>query len=741
MKKLTYIFFVAGSLFLWSCNKENAEPASPSSETAAEMRTVGFNALSINTKAVFGEKSGTYYPVTWSSNDVAPAVSLFQSGVTEYSQATDFAVSTDGTTASFKAEAPDGLSSYTFIAVSPFSAMKSVNGNTLRVNVEIPSGQTCSTGTPDESAIILYAKSAEYSSLPSSVDLEFSHITAYLRLSFTNLSLESGETVQSVDISSDLKIAGRTFFYPADGHIEDNSMVSTITVNTDDAGNVWAGIAPVDLSGETVTFIVKTNSHTFTREVTFGSGRTLTSGKVAKLTVDMNGIAGQTPEEFVLVTDKSQLGVGDEIIIVGTNYESAMSTAQNYNNRSGAAVTKDGNSIFSPSDAVQRITLADGFVPGEYALKVGDNDYLYFATGGNYLRTKSAVDASSSWDIDVRTADTPSTHSEVGASNVAYIQEKTDGRFIRYNYSETNNLFSAYAESSGTKFVSIYRKVKDADTTPRFNVTNTSGNRNNVSVSSAEQTVEVYVFGNVAWTASVTGDATLSQSSGTGNAILEVTVPANTGDARDFTVTVSTSAAVATDTYSLTVSQAAVLNPSVTAAVGDTLFFESWAGGAKSATPSAYQQSGSASTQVFGGYNVIYSQNSVATKIYTENVVYQSNGTDGDGENLMIAKSEWWKVANIPCPGVTAATVTYRINRNGATKYTVTTDTSGLTLGGRSQEQKTSESGKTYYEVSYPITIGSGLSGNVFNLTFNNTDSSNNLRVDDIVVVVTAVAD
>ncbi len=554
MKKFI-ILTLAGSLALWSCDK-NVPENNPSDNTEANKVQVDFFASAPATKAVFGVKDGSSYPVKWSSNDVAPAVALFQSGVTDFDQATDFVVSADGTTANFKAAVPDAQSSYTFISVSPYSALRSVNGNDQKVNVEIPSGQTSGSGTPDEKAIVLYAKTGPYNSVPYSVDLSFDHVTAYLNIAFTNLNLGSGETVQSVDINSDLKIAGRTFFFPEDGHIENNAMTSTITVNTDDPSSVWAGIAPVDLSGQTVTFIVKTNSHTFTKAVTFGTGRALTSGKVAKFTVDMNGIAGQEPEEFVLVTDENQLSVNDEIIIVGANYESALSTTQNANNRAPAAVTKDGNKILSPSNAVQRITLVDGIVPGEYALKVSDNKYLYYASGGNYLRTKGSIDATSSWDINIRTADTPSTHSELNTANVAYIQEKTHARFIRYNYSDDNNLFSTYAESSGTKFVSIYRKVKD-DVTPSFNVTNTSLDLSDVSVPATGQTVKVYVFGNVAWTASVTTGATLNQNSGTGSAILEVTIPANDSDVKTYTVTVSTTASVATQSYSLKINQAA----------------------------------------------------------------------------------------------------------------------------------------------------------------------------------------
>ena len=72
------------------------------------------------------------------------------------------------------------------------------------------------------------------------------------------------------------------------------------------------------------------------------------------------------------------------------------------------------------------------------------------------------------------------------------------------------------------------------------------------AVPAAGGTVTVNVFGNVQWSASVTAPATLAPSSGTGIGTVTVTVPANTGDARTFGVTVTSPDA---DTVTLQISQ------------------------------------------------------------------------------------------------------------------------------------------------------------------------------------------
>ena len=324
--------------------------------------TVGFTADAINTKAVFGDKDGNAYPVFWSTNDVAPAITVNYND--SFVQATDFSRSSDGRTANFKGEFAGLTGEQVFIAVTPYSCLKSIYTSAKRLNVEIPSGQTNGNGSPDEAAIIGYAVSDTYTSTPEKVSLSFQHITAYLHLTFTNLSLASGEQVQSVDITSDKEISGRMFFYPETKTTSSNSMVKVISVATSQVADVWAGIAPVDLSGETVSFKVVTDQGTYSKDVTLGTGKVLTCGKAAKLTVDMTGVAREAFETYTLVTDASALHVDDEILIVGSMHDVALSTAQNANNRGVASVVIDGNSVIAPSDAVQRITLKDGFVPG-----------------------------------------------------------------------------------------------------------------------------------------------------------------------------------------------------------------------------------------------------------------------------------------------------------------------------------------------------------------------------------------
>lgn len=104
--------------------------------------------------------------------------------------------------------------------------------------------------------------------------------------------------------------------------------------------------------------------------------------------------------------------------------------------------------------------------------------------------------------------------------------------------------------SKDNQLVSIVK-----DTTPKFGATINS----EADVAAAGGTKTITITGNVAWTAAVTGAATLSAASGEGAATITVTIPANesTTETPSFEVTISTEAEVATQEFTFTINQLA----------------------------------------------------------------------------------------------------------------------------------------------------------------------------------------
>ena len=146
--------------------------------------------------------------------------------------------------------------------------------------------------------------------------------------------------------------------------------------------------------------------------------------------------------ETTLVTDASTLAIGDQIVIVASDYDYALSTTQNSNNRGQAAVTKDGNNITYGAN-VQIITLEEGNVDGTFAFNVGTG-YLYAASSSsNQLKTKVALDENGSWAISV--TDGKASITAPNSSNRNVMQ-----------YNQSSSLFSCYASAS-QKALSIYK--------------------------------------------------------------------------------------------------------------------------------------------------------------------------------------------------------------------------------------------------------------------------------------------
>ena len=146
--------------------------------------------------------------------------------------------------------------------------------------------------------------------------------------------------------------------------------------------------------------------------------------------------------EWKLVTDVSNISVGDKVIVVNTSSEVAMSTNQKTNNRGQVSITINNN-VATINDNVQQLTIEKGTKDNTFAFSTGSG-YLYAASSSkNYLKTESEMTDNSSWNITI------------AASGDATIkaQGKNTKNSLRYNSSST--LFSCY--SSGQVPVQLYK--------------------------------------------------------------------------------------------------------------------------------------------------------------------------------------------------------------------------------------------------------------------------------------------
>ena len=432
MKKII-ISVLSAALVFASCQKEAAPVSSGSSE-------VSFTATIPQTRTSFAPQDGDSYPVLWTGNEKVGVSYNFAA-----KQSAAVAASADGKTASFEVafEATADVTDHNFYAVCPYSAFVSASAKYSSLTIEIPSTQTPVDGSCDEAAQIIVAKH-ESSSFDEKVTFAFKHVVAYGNLSVKLPSGVSG--ISSITLSSEEDIAGRIYYYPADGSYQVSTNSTNITLNTDKTSEVFFACLPVDLSNKSLKVVVAAGGNTYTKNIDL-TGKTLKfeQGRVSKFSVDMSGVSADAKVVYNLVTDPTTLKVGDKVIIAASNADVALGTTQNTNNRKAESITKDGNTVVNPGAAVQILTLEKGSLDNTCAFNTGSG-YLYAASSSkNYLKTQAEIDANASFRVSY-------------ADDVTTIKAKGKNTNNLLKYNSGSKLFSCYG--SGQVDVVIYSDGK-----------------------------------------------------------------------------------------------------------------------------------------------------------------------------------------------------------------------------------------------------------------------------------------
>ena len=463
MKKLfPVLLIVAAAATAFSCSK--IEKVAP---VEGEVHTVTFNASTPSTKTTFGDRvSGTpaHYPTHWTTNDSAVKVAQ------NFSNGVDASVTKNSdTNASFTADfEDDGSGSYTFYAVSPASAYVSgVNSSYYSWNLEIPTTQTSTATGPDESAMILAATSSTKATFPSSVDLSFKHVTAYAKMSITNLGLEAGDQVASVLVTADANIAGRFYYYVSGtkkGTLEEHAGSSNaITILTTSPSDIWFACAPMAYDTELTISVTTKNSKVYTKVI--NTPADLEAGHVATFNVNFSGITPPVDKVYNLVTSYSELTAGSKVIIAAlgaADYAAGIgTTSSNFIPAVSQAKSADDSKITNPAATVDVFTIEAGGTANTIALN-GTNGYLYAkSTSSNYMGIQTTNNDDGYW--------TP-TIVDPGTGEMSLVATGSSNRnYMHYN----GDRFSCYASTSSVTALQALYKLEGSGSGPSLFTTYT----------------------------------------------------------------------------------------------------------------------------------------------------------------------------------------------------------------------------------------------------------------------------
>lgn len=160
---------------------------------------------------------------------------------------------------------------------------------------------------------------------------------------------------------------------------------------------------------------------------------------------------------WFLVTDASELTVGDKLIIAAKNpdgdkdYAIKKYTSTSATSSSGIAIELLGNSIKSV-DGIEQFTLESGHAdyPGTWAFK-GDTYSKYLYPNSSNIKISSTLDNKSSWTIEIAADGKATLTSKTGSSS-------TTKNTMMLNYTSSNQTFSLNAASTtGKGAIYIYK--------------------------------------------------------------------------------------------------------------------------------------------------------------------------------------------------------------------------------------------------------------------------------------------
>lgn len=380
--------------------------------------TEGFE-VSINanttdtTRSAFGEYNADSktYPTLWDGDETwfAAINDKYTESISTITFSDDLKSANANFTLSDVPSASDD-GTYTLYALSPASAWSSYHftNDYLRFyiarNTQTPTAVSC-----DPASQVLFAKSEPMANA-NSFDVDFKHLSAYVKFSFTNVA--EGGVVSSVSVTSeDVNLAGRYQYIPSTGALaEYDRLEKSITLLTNSVEDLWLAVAPVDVSGKTLTFSITTDKGILSRDVTMPATAKFESGKVVTFNVNMDGIEYPTDEDaetWQLITNLADITDGEYLIagkskdgnviyLPSTTTSSAPSQKiisvpgldlSSTNEFKTALIPDDARFTFSGSSSEMTITNAEG-------------NYLYATNTNNGLRIGSTECA---WEISANT--------------------------------------------------------------------------------------------------------------------------------------------------------------------------------------------------------------------------------------------------------------------------------------------------------------------------------------------------
>lgn len=380
------------------------------------------------------------------------------------------------------------------------------------------------------------------------------------------LTFSCGTKSATVKVSQEAAVISGPYLAVTPSALTSNAaeaqLALAVTANTGwtAAGPDWVTLTPARGDGDaSITVALAANTgEARSGEIVF----TYDTDKTAKVSVSQEAAAvtpaGDWAGEWILTGHDET----DNVDVAAKYYGSGAGTADK--NLKYMIIVRNSDNKIVPkveTDDISncRITISKVSAQSDTTFwSLQDCNGLYLESDGNgkdsenYLKGHDTLSENGWWTIN---------DTDEGTVLVApRALSRGNGRnIIRLNHNSGNYIFSSYAGTQQAVRLISWKEVYEA---LMFSAEIVSGS----SLSAAGGEAVVEVSGNVEWTATVSGGASVSPASGKGNGTVTVTVPANTAaTAAEYTVTVSTTADVEKKSYELKIAQDAAGTEKLTA--------------------------------------------------------------------------------------------------------------------------------------------------------------------------------
>ena len=507
---------------------------------------VTINATTEGTKSHFGDYNATdkTYPTLWDGTEKW-AVCLNDKKVD--AEEIEFSNGNTAASATVTFNEPEAYNGkYTLFAVSPLARFVSVSMASDYIRFRVPGSQTPSATSCDAAAQVLIAQS-EASETVSGFDVTFKHATAYGKFSFINVA--EGGNVTGVTIknkAADVALAGRYVYAPSTKTISfKDEAAYEINLQTNTTTDLWFACGPAQVQGKKLTFIINTDKGNLEKEVTMPGN--FVAGRVATFKIDMAGIEYPVVEEVIQykkVTSLADITAGEYVIVHEVNSKmfvlpntTATGKSQVSQIQLSSKATINSDILTNVKDEVKWVLTGS-----TSAMKIksyaNEKDYLYTTNDNNGLRISPNDNSSTiTWAIEAY----KTGFSIKDSKNSRYCGVYTSGTDWRTYTSHHSNYGSNGAALTFYKKVSGGNEGGETPSTPAPELTITTTAPIEVGAEGDVATVK-YTITNPVDGQSVTASADQTWVNNFDYTVageVSFAVDANTGEAREATVTLS----------------------------------------------------------------------------------------------------------------------------------------------------------------------------------------------------------